>query len=110
MNQRIQELLNRANLFCRHNKTVSLLGENYCGQAEIEEFAKLIVRECIKTVQDRGEAYSAYLIEKHFDVLFSKEPQGWVCSRCGVDRTKVSCPNGHNAALTGQCPMIGVAQ
>ena len=30
--------------------------------------AELIVRECIKTVHDKGETYSAYLIETHFGV------------------------------------------
>lgn len=34
---------------------------------------------------------------------------GWVCKQCGIDRCKAACPLGHGAALTGQCPMVGVA-
>lgn len=33
-----------------------------------EKFANLIIKECIKTVNDKGETYSAYWIEKHFGV------------------------------------------
>lgn len=36
--------------------------------------------------------------------------KGWVCSKCGIDRTKDVCPKGHMAAVTGDCPMIAVAQ
>lgn len=32
---------------------------------------------------------------------------GWVCAKCGTDRTKAACPKGHSAALTGDCPMVG---
>lgn len=34
---------------------------------------------------------------------------GWVCPKCGTDRLKAACPQGHSAALTGQCPMVGTA-
>lgn len=34
---------------------------------------------------------------------------GWVCASCGVDRCKAPCPKGHQAALTGDCPMRAVA-
>ena len=37
-------------------------------RAELEKFAELLIRECIKAVHDKGETYSAYLIEKHFEV------------------------------------------
>lgn len=33
---------------------------------------------------------------------------GWTCSKCGTDRTKAACPKGHSAALTGDCPMVGI--
>ncbi len=33
----------------------------------------------------------------------------WRCSKCGTDRLKTACPHGHGAALTGQCPMLGIA-
>ena len=51
MNQRIKELLSEARLFCYDDGTVSLLGETYVGQPEIQRFAELIVRECIRTIQ-----------------------------------------------------------
>ena len=35
--------------------------------------------------------------------------RGWLCSKCGTDRTKAECPKGHSAALTGECPMVGTA-
>lgn len=35
-------------------------------------------------------------------------PRGWVCSKCQTDRTKAPCPNGSSAALTGNCPMVGI--
>jgi hypothetical protein len=37
------------------------------------------------------------------------KPNGWMCSKCGTDRTKAPCPKGHSAALTGECPMVGTA-
>jgi hypothetical protein len=37
------------------------------------------------------------------------ECRGWVCPKCGTDRTKAACPQGHHAALTGACPMVGKA-
>lgn len=35
----------------------------------------------------------------------AKQQLGWVCGKCGTDRTKAACPKGHSAALTGDCPM-----
>lgn len=35
---------------------------------------------------------------------------GWVCNKCGTDRTKAGCPLGHMAALEGKCPMTAEAQ
>jgi hypothetical protein len=46
MNQRIKNLLSEARLFCYDDGTVSLLGEDYAGQPEIQRFAELIVEEC----------------------------------------------------------------
>lgn len=48
MNERIQKLMSEANLFCRTDETVTLFGETYAGQAEVQKFAQLIVRECAK--------------------------------------------------------------
>jgi len=38
------------------------------------------------------------------------QPTGWVCPKCGTDRTKAACPRGRGAATDGSCPMFGVAQ
>jgi len=46
MNERIKQLLAEAHLFCYDDGTVSLLGETYVSQAEIQKFAELVVREC----------------------------------------------------------------
>lgn len=84
-------------------------------------FAELLLNQAITVVQNTPVGYQDYRsqIEKvmrdecvaelkhHFGV---QEPQGWVCPKCGVDRAKEACPSGHHAALTGHCPMIGVAQ
>ncbi len=65
------------------------------------KLAELVVTECANFTDYAEELY------KHFGV---EEHTGWVCPRCGVDRTRAACPRGHTAALTGECPMIGVAQ
>ena len=44
MNERIQKLMSEANLFCRTDGTVTLFGETYAGQAEIQKFAQLILQ------------------------------------------------------------------
>jgi hypothetical protein len=69
-----------------------------------KKFAELIVRECIAQCND-GD--SRYFIATHFGI---PEPRGWLCPKCGIDRGKEACPSGHHAALTGHCPMVGVAQ
>lgn len=50
MNPQIQELLSKANLVCRTDGTVSVFGETYAGQAEVEKFAELIVRKCAEVM------------------------------------------------------------
>jgi hypothetical protein len=79
----------------------------------VEKFAELIVRECNSKLDNIGvidrdsRTIAMKVISEHFGV---EEPRGWVCPKCGIDRTKEACPKGYNAALTGQCPMVGVAQ
>lgn len=86
MNKRIKLLLAEARLFCYDDGTVSLFGEKYAGQAEIEKFAELIIQECASICELNGESYkhsftpakarlaestSVYcgtLIKKHFGV------------------------------------------
>jgi len=119
MNNRIQELALKAGLQKPHSSD-----REYLGNFDWRLFAELIVEEFINNISkqsddvislvddwDRGYVAglqgAVSIIKEHFEV---EEPQGWICSRCGVDRTKVTCPNSHHAALTGHCPMVGVAQ
>ena len=112
MNERINELFDKAldevipNTWT--NLTMDQLNDikNY--------FAELIVKECgvalkpsvqVRDVISRGQAYD--LIKKHFGI---EERKGWVCPKCGVDRTREACPRGHTAAITGDCPMTATAQ
>jgi hypothetical protein len=85
----------------------------------LEKYAELIVGECMECADIVGKSNltSGYpnstahhikqKIREHFGV---EESKGWVCTKCGVDRTKVVCPLGHSAAITGDCPMTGEAQ
>ena len=110
MNERIRELAEQAGAIEAKNITnipraLSLNGE------EIEKFAELFVQECgvalapmLRDMISRGQAYE--LIRQHFGV---EERKGWVCPKCGVDRTQDVCPKGDTAALTGECPMTGKA-
>jgi len=47
------------------------------------------------------------VIKQHFGL---ETPKGWVCPKCGVDRTKEVCPSGYNSLLVGDCPMVGESQ
>ncbi len=58
---------------------------------------------------ERDNEYIRELMNKMANTKV-EEPKGWVCNKCGTDRTKSVCPYGHTAALTGECPMVGVAQ
>lgn len=55
MNERIKNLLMEARLFCYDNGTVSLLGETYAGQAEVQRFAELIIAKCIEEAGDPAD-------------------------------------------------------
>jgi predicted transposase YbfD/YdcC len=83
-----------------------------------EKFAELIVRECAEISEQsqwseaKGEYYEGFneamiyvsnKIKEHFGV---EESLGWVCSKCGTDRTKAVCPLGNSAAIDGRCPMV----
>jgi hypothetical protein len=116
MNERIFELAEQA-----HEETYRVMGSACLQEAfddfYTEKFAELIVRECIQTIKnasmDSGDEWEDGLrfaqgaIEEHFGV---EERKGWVCPKCGVDRTREACPKGHMAAVTGDCPMTATAQ
>jgi len=90
------------------NERIKQLAEQACFKNQDEEsityFAELIVRECVNHVIDDDNAFD---VLKHFGL---EERKGWVCPKCGIDRTKDVCPKGHTAAITGDCPMTATAQ
>ena len=111
MNERIKELVKQAGgHFSTHiltsypaqrRESIELWDKN------IEKFAELIVLECANIADTAEPFLSSDLIKQHFGV---EESKGWVCPKCGTDRTKQECPKGYTAALTGDCPMVGTAQ
>ena len=44
------------------------------------------------------------------ELVLIEESQGWVCPKCGIDRTQEVCPKGYTAAVMGDCPMTAEAQ
>ena len=120
MNERINELFEQAaKEFSDEHKYATFIVPNPLK----EKFAELIVRECahVAVFKDdgiiataevagymaAGRSTAARVIKKNFGV---EEPTGWVCPKCGIDRTKAVCPKGHTAAITGECPMTAEAQ
>ena len=123
MNKRIKELFGQA-----LDAAVPYTWHNL-DHVEVEkvakQFAELIVQECLaygkltqlQTVVNGSEEYNAgremgievfmNQIKQHLGVT---EHTGWMCSKCGVDRTREPCPLGHTAAITGDCPMTVSAQ
>lgn len=85
-------------------------------QKVADHFAHLVVENCIKTIQlgiardgNNTEKYHQSLkhikdIQEAFGI---KETKGWVCPKCGTDRTKDVCPNGYTSV---KCPMIVASQ
>ena len=106
MNERIYELAEQAGAYCE-----VLRGGDYkppvLDGMNLEKFAELIVLKCAE-IADTAEPFLASdLIKQHFGI---EERKGWVCPKCGVDRTQDVCPKGHTAAVTGDCPMTATAQ
>jgi hypothetical protein len=112
MNKRIKELAEQAGY------TKDMFGVGHWDMPECQKFAELIIghaTECVRDVlrdEDSDLSYTAATqvqnkIKQFFGV---EETKGWVCPKCGTDRTKAVCPKGHHASMTGDCPMVGVAQ
>jgi len=103
---------------------VSKMALDYCNENGLkfkqynQKFAELIVRECAEVAKETrwavppSQEQIARGIQQHFGVEEPKgyQPTGWVCPKCGTDRTKAACPRGRGAATDGSCPMFGVAQ
>lgn len=109
MNEKIRKLVEQV----QHDSDAI----HYYDPVFVEKLAELIVRECAKAIIDSIQtmppcrmkaniAYSSTVIKEHFGIEAS---QGWICPQCNIDRTKMDCPKGHTAAVTGQCPMYGIA-
>jgi len=139
MNERIKELLDEATVYALHETkdAVDFLDNTVSKQQrerQLELFAEAIIRECcmalhpmLRDMISRGQGCE--LILEHFGInpkeitifmldrsiaqmekQLAEQKQGWVCPKCGIDRTKDVCPKGDSAALTGDCPMIATAQ
>ena len=107
MNQRIKLLAEQC-----ATDYVDRDGSSY-REFDIEKFAERIVQACADLAESfhrhqynmTGNLELHEFMRQHFaDQL----PQRWVCSLCGIDRTKAACPRENNTA--GKCPMIGTAQ
>jgi len=121
MNERIRELARQAREYANSKEPYEKIKNKAWIDVYDEKFAELIVRECIDTiVRDTanypGEGMMAYYqgvqdagksIKQHFGV---EERKGWVCPKCGIDRTKDVCPKGYTATMTGDCPMTATPQ
>ena len=102
MNKRLRQFEKESKL-----EIFGLGAKRHIWEAALEKYAELIVKECAE-IADKAEPYKANdLIKQHFAV---EEPKGWVCPKCGVDRTKNVCPLGFGATVDGRCPMTVEAQ
>ena len=102
MNQRIKDAWDKA--------AQDHSGDSWEEQtAFLEKFAELIVRECIDIAN--GTRYDGKVVANRIKFVFGlEETQGWVCPKCGADRTKIACPLGFGAQVDGRCPMTAEAQ
>jgi hypothetical protein len=102
MNKRLRQFEKESKL-----EIFGLGAKRHIWETALERYAELIVNECAE-IADKAEPYKANdLIKQHFAVGKSK---GWVCPKCGVDRTKNVCPLGFGATVDGRCPMTMEAQ
>jgi hypothetical protein len=103
-------------------------------ERQLELFAESIIRECctalnpmLRDMISRGQGrelilqhfgidpkeITTFMLDRsiaHLEKQLAEQKQGWVCPKCGIDRTKDVCPKGDSAVLTGDCPMTATAQ
>lgn len=119
MNERIRELaLQTGYKNTRWNTTEEF-------EEFLDEFAELIALECAELsvisqyANTKSEYYEGFnealiyvgnKIKEHFGIESDSDQDGWVCPKCGTDRTRAACPLGHSAAIDGRCPMVGTAR
>jgi hypothetical protein len=80
------------------------------GVVNPRKLAYRIIKESVHKMESEDSFYGSWMgrvIKEHFGL---QESKGWVCPKCGVDRTKEACPSGYNSLLVGQCPMVGESQ
>jgi hypothetical protein len=110
MNERIEELKLKAIDFAdatyKYDLSKGFQIQEW-DKIRIDEFAKLVVKECMSYMKDGDIDFAKFMIKRNFGV---EERKGWVCPKCGIDRTKDVCPKGYTAAITGDCPMTATAQ
>jgi hypothetical protein len=117
MNERTKQLLVQATAFARENVEYSRtegfdIFTEKLYEVSRDKFAELIVRECAEFVSNdrQNDDYGVFVsnrIKQHFGI---EEHKGWVCPKCGADRTKIVCPLGFGATVDGRCPMTVEAQ
>lgn len=105
MNERIKQLEKQ----CWNHRVDGVLVDGHL-HFDTQKFAELIIEDACRALNpmlrdmiSRGQGVE--LIKKHFE-----QQPGWVCPKCGADRTKIACPLGFGAAVDGRCPMIATAQ
>ena len=102
MNNKIKEIWDKA--------AKAHSGDSWAEQtAFLNEFANLIIKETLDVAR-AGIEYGNGMEDAVYKYFGVEERQGWVCDKCGTDRTRAVCPLGHMAAIEGKCPMIAEAQ
>lgn len=115
MNENIQKLAEQAGFY------VAMFDPDNVENAKLERFAELLIKRSTDLIAMHASQLRQFNFElnaktadtaagvllEHFGF---KDPKGWSCSSCGVDRTKETCPKGHMASVTGECSIVGVAQ
>ena len=79
-------------------------------EAAMEKFAKLIVKEMLQTCEEHPSWTGRMIGEQIKQDFGVEELKGWICPKCGADRTKTACPLGFGATVDGRCPMTVEAQ
>jgi hypothetical protein len=106
MNKRLRQFEKESKL-----EIFGLGAKRHIWEAALEKYAELIVKECID-INKQELSFTAFerLMNKYQDHFAVEESKGWVCPKCGIDRTKNGCPQGFGATVDGRCPMTVEAQ
>lgn len=84
MNERILELAEQAGW---------MMGDEVEGfNIRLEKFAQLIVQDCIRLCDQVDIVGADECIDNIKEQFGVEDSKGWICPKCGIDRTKDSCP------------------